>query len=163
MRYLTQCLCAALASSVLLGAPLARAEPIPTTFASQGADRQAISVLLESYTTAVNTRNRALFESLLLDTKVSFSAVPGGPRPDTGSEATRGYDSFAQSVFSGPPFHQDFQDIQILQDGSLASVSLVFVNKAASGQSWGWKTLQLLEVEGHWKIASEFYTGHAKT
>jgi hypothetical protein len=25
----------------------------------------------------------------------------------------------------------------------------------------GWKTLQRLKVNGPWKIASEFYTGHA--
>jgi len=40
-------------------------------------------------------------------------------------------------------------------------VSLVFVNTSPQGSSWGWKTMQLLKVSGQWKIASEFYTGHA--
>jgi hypothetical protein len=40
-------------------------------------------------------------------------------------------------------------------------VSLVFVNTSPDGSSWGWKTMQLLKVSSQWKIASEFYTGHA--
>jgi hypothetical protein len=50
--------------------------------------------------------------------------------------------------------------VHIQQDGLLAQVSLVFVNSTAQGDTWGWKTMQLLKVAGQWKIASEFYTGH---
>jgi hypothetical protein len=60
------------------------------------------------------------------------------------------------------PVHtQRFRNIHIEQDGALANVSLVFVNTTARGAAWGWKTLQLLKVEGQWKIASEFYTAHS--
>ena len=50
--------------------------------------------------------------------------------------------------------------MKISQDGVLADVSLVFINTTANGSSWGWKTLQLLKVNGQWKIASEFFTTH---
>jgi hypothetical protein len=63
-------------------------------------------------------------------------------------------------VFEGRPFTQRFQQVRIEQDGALANVRLVFVNSAADGQSWGWKTLQLVKAGGRWKIASEFYTSH---
>lgn len=62
--------------------------------------------------------------------------------------------------FECPPFTQTFKNVNIEQDGNLANVRLVFVNKDARSSSWGWKTLQLLKVNGTWKIASEFYTGH---
>ncbi len=136
------------------------AEPIPAGFASTGADRSAIEALLSTYTTAVSTKNQALFESLLLDTTIPFSGVAFTDRPGGAKVVTTNYDSFRKGVFGGPPFTQRFQDVHIDQDGRLASVSLVFVNTAPDGKSWGWKTLQLLEVGGRWKIASEFYTGH---
>jgi hypothetical protein len=75
--------------------------------------------------------------------------------------ATDQYQAFRDGVFGGAPFTQRFQDIHIEQDGPLASVSLVFVNTSPKGSSWGWKTIQLLKVARRWKIASEFYTGHA--
>ena len=137
------------------------AEPIPAGFASTGADRGAIETLLSTYTTAVSTKNQALFESLLLDTAIPFSGVSAADRPSSARVVTNDYDSFRKGVFEGPPFTQRFQDVHIDQDGRLASVSLVFVNTAPDGRSWGWKTLQLLKVGGRWKIASEFYTGHA--
>jgi hypothetical protein len=137
------------------------AEPIPASFASAGADRTAIEALLSTYTTAVSTKNQALFESLLLDKAIPFSGVSAADRPSGAKVVTTNYDSFRKGVFQGPPFTQRFQDVHIDQDGRLASVSLVFVNSAPDGRSWGWKTLQLLKVGGRWKIASEFYTGHA--
>ena len=73
---------------------------------------------------------------------------------------TQNYDGFRQGVFQGAPFTQRFQDVHIRQDGPLAQVSLVFINTAADGSSWGWKTMELLKVGGQWKIASEFYPNH---
>ncbi|MEO8924366.1 MAG: hypothetical protein ABI330_16300, partial [Caldimonas sp.] len=58
------------------------------------------------------------------------------------------------------PFTQRFKDVRIQQDGNLATVTLVFINTRPQSESWGWKALQLLKVDGVWKIASEFYTSH---
>ena len=135
--------------------------PIPASFASAGPDRSAIEALLATYTAAVSTKNQALFESLLLNKEIPFSSVGASDRPAGVQVVTTNYDSFRKGVFEGPPFIQRFQDVHVDQDGRLASVFLVFVNTATDGASWGWKTLQLLKVGGRWKIASEFYTGHA--
>jgi ketosteroid isomerase-like protein len=145
----------ALVVSVAAASTLAaHAVPIPPSFQSAGADRSAIEALLATYTRAVSSKDRALFETLLLNRTIPFSGVPL-PR-----NATQNYDDFRQGVFAGPPFTQRFQDVHIDQDGPLAAVSLVFVNTTPQGSSWGYKTLQLLKIDGRWKIASEFYTGH---
>ena len=130
--------------------------PIPPSFDSVGDDRSAIEALLNSYTKAVSSKDQALFETLLLNKQISFSDVSSA----ISAKETAHYESFRKGVFEVPAFTQRFQDIHVAQDGPLANVSLVFVNTSTKGMSWGWKTLQLLKVEGQWKIASEFYTGH---
>lgn len=136
------------------------AAPAPASFAATGADRIAIEMLLATYTRAVSTKDQPLFETLLLNPAVPFAGVPdGGVKLEA---EVRDYAGFSRRVFKGPAFTQRFQDVRIAQDGGLADVTLIFVNTRADGSSsWGWKTMQLLKVAGHWKIASEFFTGHA--
>ncbi|MGH8145695.1 MAG: nuclear transport factor 2 family protein [Rhodanobacteraceae bacterium] len=131
---------------------------IPAHFDSTGNDRAAIEALLATYTQAVSTRNQVLFETLLLDKSIPFSSVPATGW--TSGAGTSNYEAFRKAVFEGPPFTQRFKGIRIEQDGNLATVTLVFINTRPQGESWGWKTLQLLKVDGTWKIASEFYTSH---
>ena len=139
----------------------ARAVPVPSHFGSSGADRTAIEALLGLYTKAVSNKDQALFETLLLNRDIPFSFVGSATGALAADRGTQHYEAFRKGVFDGPAFTQRFQDIHIEQDGPLAAVSLVFVNSSPGKSSWGWKTLQLLEVGGRWKIASEFYTGHA--
>jgi hypothetical protein len=139
----------------------AQAVPIPAHFDSVGTDRTAIEALLATYTRAVSTKDEALFETLLLDTSIPFSGVGSSGVANRDPGVTNQYQAFSRGVFGGSPFVQRFQDVHIEQDGPLASVSLVFVNTSPQGSSWGWKTMQLLKIAGQWKIASEFYTGHA--
>ncbi len=128
-------------------------------------DLAAIQTLLTTYTTAVTNHDEAAFETLLLNEAVPFSGVTGklGAGAATPPDTQR-YSDFRKSIFApGARYSQQFYNVQIQQDGSLAQVALDFVTKdEASGQAgYGWKTLQLLKVQGHWKIASEFYTGRA--
>jgi len=140
----------------------AKADPIPTQFDSQGEDRQAIEELLSTYTKAVSTKNQALYETLLLNKDIPFSGASSAIKKAADAEhPTQNYESFRKGVFEGPPFTQRFQNVTIQQDGPLAQVSLVYVNTAPDGSNWGWKTVQLLKIAGHWKIVSEFYNGHA--
>lgn len=139
----------------------ASATPIPARFDSAGEDRKAIQALLDTYTKAVSSKNEALFETLLLTKDIPFSDAPSAIRADGAAKGAVHYESFRKGVFEGPAFTQRFQNVHVEQDGPLAAVSLVFVNSSPQGSSWGWKTLQLLKLAGQWKIASEFYTGHA--
>lgn len=156
--------------SLLLGAALVMSvapamagsyhRPVPASFESRGDDRRAIAELLDSYTKAVSTKDQALFETLLLDTGIPFSGVPLSGKGKDASVMTSHYEEFRKGVFEGEPFTQSFKDIHIKQDGNLAQVSLVFENTTATEKSWGWKTMELIKVEGRWKIAAEFFTGH---
>jgi len=148
-----------LLSMLILGR--AHAGGHPASFDSAGEDRKAIEMVLENYTRAVSNKDEALFESLLLNENIPFSDAPSAINASGADQGTQHYDSFRKGVFEGPAFTQRFENIHIDQDGPLASVSLVFVNTSEKSSSWGWKTLQLLKVHGRWKIASEFYTGHA--
>ena len=139
---------------------LTGAGPAGRDFESVGSDRQAIRELLNTYTKAVSSRDEALFETLLLNRSIPFSSADQAIESSTRKEGSSNYEDFRKGVFSGPRFTQRFRQVRISQDGPLADVSLVFVNTAADGVSWGWKTMQLLKVDGRWRIASEFYTGH---
>jgi hypothetical protein len=147
----------------MLTAP-AIAEPyrtaVPASFESRGEDRQAIGKLLENYTKAVSTKDQTLFESLILDKAIPFSGVPLLQKQGGAPVKTANYEDFRKGVFEGAPFKQEFEDVHIEQDGTLAQVSLVFVNTTAEDKTWGWKTMQLVKVNGQWKIAAEFFTGH---
>ncbi|GGF35892.1 hypothetical protein GCM10011611_47800 [Aliidongia dinghuensis] len=134
--------------------------PVPATFESKGEDRQAIEGLLDNYTKAVSTKDQALFESLLLDKAIPFTGVPLLGKSGDLTVKTANYEDFRKGVFEGEPFTQNFEDIHIKQDGTLAQVSLVFVNTTSTDKSWGWKTMELVKVGGKWKIAAEFFTGH---
>jgi ketosteroid isomerase-like protein len=134
--------------------------PVPATFESRGKDRKAITALLDTYAKAVSTKDQALFETLLLDKTIPFSGVPLSGKGHDAIAQTSHYDDFRKGVFEGEPFIQTFRNIQIHQDGTLAQVSLVFENATATEKSWGWKTMELLKVDGRWKIAAEFFTGH---
>jgi hypothetical protein len=146
--------------ALAIAVPACAAMPIPSDFRSRGPDRAAIQTLLDTYVQAVSTKDQALFETLLLNSSVPFSDTTSAVRAVGAPHGTENYAQFRSGVFSGPPFTQRFRNVHVLQDGPLADVTLVFVNSSAQGHSWGWKTLQLLKVAGHWKISSEFYTGH---
>ena len=136
------------------------AQSVPVKLDSTATDKKAIQALLDNYTKAVSNKDQKLFESLLLNTNIPFSYVIAAVRNADKPNGTSNYEDFRKGVFAGPQFTQRFQDVHIQQDGALADVSLVFVNTDAHGTSWGWKTLQLIEVQGQWKIASEFFTSH---
>jgi len=129
-------------------------------------DRQAIGKLLETYTTSLTNGDKAAFEALLLNDQVPFSGDFELAGPGIGAKGieTRHYSNYRKSVFeSGKRYTQHFYNVHIDQDGTLAQVSLDFITQETKtgGGSYGWKTLQLVKIQGQWKIASEFFTAKA--
>jgi hypothetical protein len=126
-------------------------------------DLHAIEKLLETYTTSVTNRDQSAFEALLLNEEIPFSSTDELVKPAAGAQSidTRRYARFRKAVFeSAVRYTQHFYNVHIEQDGDLAQVSLDFITKQTdSGRGgFGWKLLQLLKIDGHWKIASEIYT-----
>ena len=149
--------------------PLAHADGTPDYLSHHETtpqDQAAIRQLLANYTGAVNSGNQAAFEALLLSDQVPFSSTSelSLSHAEARQVITYNYAGFRKIVFqSGLHFAQKFYNVHIEQDGPLAQVSLDFVTAdAATGSGgYGFKTLQLLKVNGSWKIASEFYTAHS--
>ena len=155
------------ALSLMLCPAIAREiPPGATKHAVSAEDQQAIKQLLATYTHAVSTGDEAAFSGILLNAKIPFFSTDGlaqwsaSPQPPDTSQ----YQGFRDAVFrSHQHFTQRFYNVNIEQDGELASVSLDFVTLLAGTQrgSYGWKTLQLIKVAGTWKIASEFYSAYS--
>ena len=129
-------------------------------------DQRAIKDLLATYTRAVSTRDEAAFSGILLNEQIPFFSTDGLARTDASQQPpdTRQYHGFRDAVFrSHQHLTQRFYNVSIEQDGELASVSLDFVTLLTGTQrgSYGWKTLQLIKVNGAWKIASEFYSAYS--
>jgi hypothetical protein len=135
-------------------APASTASPRATN-----TDRAAIEIVLATYTKAVSTKDQRLFETLLANKSIPFSYVPKDSHPIS-DHGTENYEVFRKGVFEGPPFTQRFEDVRIQQEGGLAEVTLVFVNTTPKSVTRGWKSMQLLRVDGVWKIASEFFTDY---
>jgi hypothetical protein len=130
--------------------------------ASQPEDLRAIEDVLAAYPRAVSQGDAAAFEALLLNTTIAFTSTDELTMRD-GSPSTdlQRYPRFRKAVFeNGRRYTQRFYNVRIQQDGDLAHASLDFVTQdAQSGRgAFGWKSLQLLKVQGRWKIASEIYT-----
>ncbi|SFD21432.1 Putative lumazine-binding [Collimonas sp. OK412] len=150
-----------------LGHP-AMAEELPSLNGKTGHmpnedSRKQIQEVLDNYAKSVTTGDRALFESQLLDEKIPFFGLGEKISPSFKpiSQSLQGYAGFRKAVFeSGKKYSQKISNIRIEQDGDLAQVSLDFeTTLVESGESaQGWKILQLLKVQGRWKIVSELYT-----
>jgi hypothetical protein len=88
--------------------PVATSLAFPTRFDSEGYDRTAIETLLATYAHAVSTKNQALFEALLLDKTIPFSAVSAsGPVSRAGIS---NYESFRKRRLRGSAFYPDIQE-----------------------------------------------------
>lgn len=132
---------------------------LPANFKADTDSLRDIKRLLDAYTNAVSTKDQAAFEALLLTKSIPFSYVSLNETVAQTNFAN--YESFRRGVFEGAPFTQRFKNVEIQQDGSLASVTLIFINSREQKDTWGWKTLHLLKTEQGWKIASEFFTIHS--
>jgi hypothetical protein len=131
----------------------------------RAADERAIRHVLDVYVRSVSTGDERTFESQLLDLKIPFSYVgEGASTGGKGDLATfQDYEGFRRTIFrSHEAYRQRFSRIRIEQVGNLAQVRLDY-QTALQGQPYrgvGWKVLQLLRIDGRWKIASEFFTGY---
>lgn len=126
-----------------------------------------IRALLENYTQSVTQGDRARFESQLLDTDIPFSGVSSGEGGLNGAslKTIQDYRGFRRAIFDGgEKFRQRFSNIHIEQLGNMAQVSLDYetARQDAAYEGKGWKVLQLIKVDGQWKIASEFFTGYRR-
>jgi hypothetical protein len=154
----------AVASFAMSGPAWADADPsaLIGVHRTDPADTAAIQAVLSTYTMAVGMGDEAAFEGLLLSQDIPFSHSGAAARSP--AREIRNYAQFRQAIFaSGKRYAQTFHNVRITQDDDLAEVSLDFITRDLTDGTagYGWKVMQLLKVQGRWKIASEFYTGRA--
>ncbi len=155
-------LLAAALCSIASFAAYAAAPPVFNAPTAQ--DSIEIHALLANYTDSVSMGDRARFESQLLDLQIPFAAVPvkaGAKAVDL--KSIQDYAGFRRAIFDGgQQFQQRFSNVKIEQLGNLAQVSLDYETalRGAAYEGKGWKVLELIKVNGQWKIASEFFTGY---
>jgi hypothetical protein len=128
---------------------------------STASDVTTIKRVLAAYTASVTNGDKGTFESLLLNLDITFTSTDELAAQDAAHVDTRRYRQFRRAVFeTGDRFVQRFYNVHIQQDGDLAQVSLDFITKTPKSDDggYGWKLLQLVKVQGQWKIASEIYT-----
>ncbi|WP_266181412.1 hypothetical protein [Dyella humicola] len=118
-----------------------------------------------NYTASLSTGNREAFELQLLDLNIPFSYVKGGAgaMDHPGLAIFQDYAGFRKVIFvSSKRYQQRFSNIRVEQVGNLAEVSLDY-QTALQGDQYegsGWKVMQLIKLNGQWKIASEFFIGY---
>ena len=143
--------------------------PPPPAFAGRHEptteDRAAIELVLDTYRAAVKAGDEARFAGLLLSEHVPFMGVQAArlAKAPAGDLDIARYADFRSAVFGTQQrYEQRFDNVRILQDGAMAQVSLDFVTVDAGTDQggYGWKTIELLKVAGHWRIAAEFFTAY---
>ena len=143
-------------------------EPAATYNGPAAEDNVKIQQVLANYTRSVSEGNRELFESQLLDLNIPFSGIPNGGKFLKPSQlaSIQNYSGFRKGIFeSGQKFQQRFSNIKIEQVENLAQVSLDY-ETALQGTPYdgkGWKVIQLIKLNGQWKIVSEFFTSYPNT
>ncbi|MFZ6654027.1 hypothetical protein [Undibacterium sp. TJN19] len=154
-------------AAIILVATLSTAHA-ETHNAPNADDEKQINTLLTNYTTSVTNGDSALFESQLLDLHIPFSGVSqkkGGAAKMT-LQSIQNYQGFKAAIFGdSQQYKQRFSAIDIQQVGNLAQVSLDY-ETAGQGEDYqgkGWKIIQLIKVDGNWKIASEFFAGYPRS
>ncbi len=157
--------CLLLCIANVRGATPTQAAAAATRNAPKAQDEVAIRKLLSNYTTSLSTGNRKAFELQLLDLDIPFSHVNGGAGAvhNPSLAIFQDYAGFRKIIFDGGKrYQQRFSNIKIEQVGNLAQISLDYQTALLGDQykGSGWKVMQLIKLNGQWKIASEFFTGY---
>ncbi|KJV36887.1 nuclear transport factor 2 family protein [Luteibacter yeojuensis] len=122
-------------------------------------DASDVRAVVDAYPRYVTAGNRAGFESLLLDTDITFRGVYDDRIAS--SRELQDYAHFRQGVFeSGHRYTQAFSNVAVEVHGDIAEASLDFVTTdlaQPSRPTKGWKILQLVKTKAGWRIAAELW------
>ena len=140
-------------------------------FSQQKADnRKEITEIINNYSKYVIERDSTAFYDLFNDSPVTWCAAlkdrsQAKELEKNGSKSARrnyfsgSYHAFMRSLFRYKSTEDKFDNIRIIEDGTVASVSMDYSFWADNKMTnWGGKYLTLIKREGKWKIASVIYS-----
>ena len=132
--------------------------------------KKEISMLIDQYSKSVIEKDSAKFYSLFNDGQVTWCAalkdrsqakeIETKRTKATGSNYFSGsYKGFFRSLFSDKSTEDKFDNIHIVEDGTVASVTMDYSFWADNKMTnWGGKYLNLIKRDGKWKITSVIYS-----
>jgi len=133
-------------------------------------DRQSITDVINMYNKCVIEKDSTVFYSLFNDGPVTWCAALKDRSKErefqkSGSKSARksyfsgSYQAFMRSLFRYRTTEDKFDNIQIIEDGTVASVSMDYSFWANNKMTnWGGKYLSLIKRDGKWKITSVIYS-----
>ncbi|MEO6849083.1 MAG: nuclear transport factor 2 family protein [Mucilaginibacter sp.] len=133
-------------------------------------DRKHITDLINTYSKSVIEKDSTVFYGLFNDGPVTWCAAlkdnsierefqKNGSKSERKSYFSGTYQAFMRSLFSYRSSEDKFDNIQIIEDGTVASVSMDYSFWADNKMTnWGCKYLSLIKRDGKWKITSVIYS-----
>ena len=141
------------------------------TYAQQSTNnRTEITDVINKYSKSVIEKDSTAFYSLFNDGVVTWCAALKqrsqakkfekiGIKSAHRSYFSGSYQGFMRSLFSYKSTEDKFDNIRIIEDGTVASVSMDYSFWADHKMTnWGGKYLTLIKRDGKWKIASVIYS-----
>jgi len=133
-------------------------------------DKEQISAVIEKYSEAVIKKDSVAFYSLFNDDNVTWcaSVTDKSQRKEIKAkglnESARGYftgsyKGFMRSLFRYKSTEDKFDNIRIIEDGTVASVTMDYSFWAENKMTnFGSKFLGLIKKDGQWRITSVIYS-----
>jgi hypothetical protein len=133
-------------------------------------DRNNITDLINTYSKCVIEKDSTVFYGLFNDGPVTWCAAlkdksmereiqKSGGKSEPKSYFSGSYQAFMRSLFRYRSTEDKFDNIQIIEDGTVASVSMDYSFWANNKMTnWGGKYLLLIKRDGKWKITSVIYS-----
>lgn len=133
-------------------------------------DKERISAIIEKYSDAVIKKDSVAFYTLFNDDNVTWcaSVTDKSQRKEIEAkglkESSRGYftgsyKGFMRSLFRYKSTEDKFDNIRIIEDGTVASVTMDYSFWAESKMTnFGSKFFGLIKKDGQWRITSVIYS-----
>jgi len=141
------------------------------SFAQQSTDnKKQILNILDIYSESVIKRDSIAFYSLFNDGTVTWCAAvkdrsqskrnqAKGTYPAESNYFSSSYKGFLRSLFRHQSTEDKFDAVKIIEDGTVASVTMDYSFWADRKMTnWGCKYLSLIKKDGKWKITSVIYS-----
>jgi len=144
---------------------------IRQTYAQQAADnKKEINDIINKYAQSVIAKDSVTFYSLFNDGPVIWCGAikdrsrakeieKKGAKAGKSNYFSTSYKVFLRALFSYKSTEDKFDNIRIVEDGTVASVTMDY-SFWADGKmtNWGGKYLGLIKRDGQWKITSVIYS-----
>lgn len=144
---------------------------IGQAYAQQAADnKKEITDIINKYTQSVIARDSVTFYDLFNEGPVTWCAAikdrsqakeieKRGKKAGGSNYFSGSYKGFLRSLFRLKSSEDKFDNIQITEDGSVASVTMDYSFWANNKMTnWGGKYLGLIKKDGKWRITSVIYS-----